>query len=165
MQRNRLIYIGLLYLSLLLTGCDSTTFQSSIPAYPVRIVIDTKVGAFVHFLPTSLGSSIVVNKEGYFMDGKYIIPTSAMDAWGYGGVVVYVSSNGYDAYDMACPYCAEKGNCHPCGINGARAVCPHCGEEYDLLSGVAVPTQGIAHEALRRLNVINSDGRLTITQR
>lgn len=119
----------------------------------------------MHFVPTALGSSVVVNKEGYFLDGIRVNSTGITDACGYGGVVVYISSNGYDAYDMACPYCAEKGNCHPCGINGARAVCPHCGEEYDLLSGVAVPTQGIAHEALRRLNVINSDGRLTITQR
>ncbi|MBQ4394049.1 MAG: hypothetical protein II825_01940 [Paludibacteraceae bacterium] len=165
MQRNRLIYIGLLCLALLLSGCEGTTFQSSVPAYPVRVIIDTKIGAFVHFVPTALGSSVVVNKEGYFLDGKRVYSAGITDAWGYGGVVVYVSSNGYDAYDMACPYCAEKGNCHPCGINGARAVCPHCGEEYDLLSGVAVPTQGIAHEALRRLNVINSDGRLTITQR
>lgn len=152
-------------LALLLAGCEGTTFQSSVPAYPVRIVIDTKVGAFVHFQTTSLGSHLVVNKEGYFMDGKYILPTGAMDAWGYGGVVIYISSNGYDAYDMACPYCAEKGSCSPCGINGAHAVCPECGEEYDLLSGVAVPTKGIAQEALRRLNVINSDGRLTVTQR
>ena len=99
------------------------------------------------------------------MDGKYILPTGATDAWGYGGVLVYISSNGYDAYDTACPACAERGRCIPCGIDGAHAVCPNCGEEYDLLSGVAVPTQGIAHEALRRLNVIQSDGRLTITQR
>lgn len=155
----------ILALALTLVACEDTTFQSSVPAYPVRVVIDTKMGAFVHFQPTSLGSHVVVKKDGYFMDGRYVLPVTTMDAWGYGGVVVYVSSNGFDAYDLACPYCASRGSCHTCSVDGARAACPVCGEEYDLLSGVAVPTKGIAHEALRRLNIINSDGRLTVTQR
>ena len=84
-------------LALTLVACEETTFQSSVPAYPVRVIIDTKIGAFVHFQPTSFGSHIVVNKEGYFMDGKFVMLVTAMDAWGYGGVVVYVSSNGFDA--------------------------------------------------------------------
>ena len=50
-------------------------------------------------------------------------------------------------------------------MDGIYAVCPECGEQYDLGSGTAVPTKGIAHETLRRLNIINSDGKLTITQR
>ena len=155
----------ILALALTLVACEETTFQSSVPAYPVRVVIDTKIGAFVHFQPTSLGSHVVVKKDGYFMDGRPVLPVTTMDAWGYGGVVVYVSSNGFDAYDLACPYCASRGYCNACSVDGARAACPVCSEEYDLLSGVAIPTKGIAHEALRRLNIINSDGRLTVTQR
>ena len=150
---------------LLLCSCEGTSFQSSVPAYPVRIVIDTRVGQFVHFQPTSMGSHVVVNKDGYFLDDKYVQPVNATDGWGYGGVVVYVSSFGYDAYDLACPYCAEHGSCHPCEVKGMHAVCPECGEEYDLISGTAAPQKGIAHEALRKLNIMNSDGRLTVTQR
>ena len=146
-------------------GCENTTFKSSVPTYPVRVTIDTRVGQFVHFQPTMLSSYVVVNREGYFLDGKYVTPVTAMDAWGYGGIVVYISTNGYTAYDLACPHCAQHGACVPCTVNSPNAVCPECGEEYDLLSGAAVPTKGIAHETLRPLNVINSDGRLTISQR
>ena len=150
---------------LLLCSCEGTTFRSSVPAYPVQVVIDTRVGAFVHFQPTSFSSHVVVNRDGYYLDGKWVANVSAMDAWGYGGVVVYVSSFGYDAYDLACPYCAEHGSCHPCEVNGINAVCPECGEEYDLSCGTAAPQKGIAHETLRKLNIMNSDGRLTVTQR
>ena len=159
-----LIILSILIFQFLFFGCENTTFRSSVPAYPVRVVIDTRVGAFVHFQPTSLGSHVVVNKDGYFLDDQWVAATSAMDAWGYGGVIVYVSSFGYNAYDLACPYCAEHGSCQACTVNGMNAVCPHCGEEYDLMSGTGVPQKGIAHEALRKLNIMNSDGRITVTQ-
>ena len=149
---------------LLLSACENTTFRSSVPAYPVHVVIDTRIGSFVHFQRTSLGSHVVVNKEGYFLDGKWVNATSAMDSWGYGGVVVFVSTVGYDAYDLACPHCAELGKCCPCDVNAMFAVCPECGEEYELLSGVAAPQKGIAHETLRPLWIVNSDGRITVSQ-
>lgn len=162
MRRNGLI----LLLSLILCGCEgTTTFRSSVPAYPVRVVIDTRLGSFVHFQPTAMGSFVVANKEGYYLNNKWAGAASAIDAFGYGGVVVFVGAFGYDAYDMACPYCAEKGKCMTCEISSAFAECPKCGELYDLQSGMAAPQKGISHEAMRKLNIINSDGRLTITQK
>ena len=148
-----------------LTACEGTTFQSSVPAYPVRVTIDTKLGEFVHFQPTSTGAYVVANKEGYFLNGKYVLPFPVTDAYGYGGVVVYVDLYGYSAYDLACPHCASQGLKQPCEVDGAFAVCPHCGEEYDLLTGTAAPQKGLINETLRRLNVMNADGKLTVTQR
>lgn len=168
MRRARQLILSLAVLSLfagLLLSCEDTTFQSSVPTYPVRLSIDTKVGPFVHFLPTAQNTYIVVNKDGYFYNGEKVLPLSAMDAYGYGGVVVYVSLNGYDAYDLACPSCAAHGIRQACEVNGIFATCPHCGEEYDLGSGYAMPQHSIAHEALRRLNIMQSDGKLTITQK
>ena len=146
------------------TGCEGTTFRSSVPAYPVRVVIDTKMGAFVHFQPEALGTYVVANRDGYFLNERWVASSSAMDAYGYGGVLVYISAFGYNAFDQACPNCAEKGTKSPCAVDGGFAVCTTCEERYDLLSGTAAPQKGIAREALRRLTIINSDGRLTITQ-
>lgn len=146
-----------------MSSCDGTTFQSSVPALPVNIIIDTR-GLFVHFIETSLNSYITVDAEGYYENGKLVKPTGAMDAWGYGGVVVYVSMAGYVAYDLACPYCAGRGRKSPCFINTPFAECPHCGEQYDLGSGYAIPQKGISKEALRKLSIMNFDGKLTITQ-
>ena len=162
---RRLGLILILCSLFLLPSCEGTSFQSSVPTYPVRVSIDTKIGEFVHFQPTATGAYVEVNREGYFLNGKYILPFPVTDACGYGGVVVYVDLFGYSAYDLACPYCASHGLKQPCTIDGAFAVCPHCGEEYDLMSGTAAPQKGIINETLRRLNVINSDGKLTITQK
>lgn len=147
-----------------LSACEDTTFRSSVPAYPVRIVIDTRVGQFVHFQPTDLNSYIVVNRNGYFFNGNYVLPFAATDTCGYGGVVVFVSMNGFIAYDLACPYCAGRQMCRPCYIDGMYAVCPECGEEYDMTSGYALPQHGISREALRKLGLVNAGGKLTISQ-
>lgn len=150
---------------LVLGGCDdNTTFRSSVPMYPVRITIDTNVGPFVHFIPTASYSHIIVNEDGYFYDGKFIQKPLGMDAWGYAGVVVYINMmGGYDAYDLCCPNCVYERQA--CKVDGPFATCPLCGEQYTLGDGTAGPNKGIAKEQLRRLNVMNSGGRLTITQR
>ena len=162
MRRFGLSFI--LFCAVCLISCEGTSFQSSVPTYPVRVSIDTKVGAFVHFQETSLGEYVVANKDGYFLNGDYVLPFPVTDACGYGGVLVYVDLFGYAAYDLACPYCASRGLKQPCEINGAFAVCPNCHEEYDVASGTAAPQKGMIKETLRRLNIINSDGKLTITQ-
>ncbi len=157
--------ISLVCVTLALGACEGTTFRSSVPVYPVRVVIDTRLGEFVHFQPSNLYSYLVVNKDGYFLNGRYIQDRVLTDAYGYGGVLAYISMNGYDAYDLACPYCASKGYKSSCEVDGFFATCPACGEQYDLASGTAVPQKGIAQETLRRLNVIVSDSKITITQR
>lgn len=163
MQRSRRLILFLAVMAL--SACEGTTFQSSVPTYPVRVVIDTRMGVFVHFLPTEFNAHVTVNRTGYWFNEQFALPVSAMDAWGYGGVVVFVGMNGYDAYDLACPYCAQRGGCHACAIDGIFAVCTECGEHYDLASGTAAPQKGLARETLRRLAIINSDGKLTVTQR
>ena len=160
MQRIRIIGI---VLAVLLTACEETTFQSSVPVYPVHVVIDTKT-LFVDFTQENTNAYITVNQEGYKENDKYLAPLKVTDAYGYGGVVAYVSMNGYVAYDLACPYCAGRGTCQPCVMNGIYAECQHCGEKYELASGYALPQNGISREALRKLKLIHSDGKITISQ-
>ena len=99
MQRSGKLITLFLILSGLLS-CEGTTFRSSVPAYPVRVIVDTRIGAFVHFQPEALGSFVVANKEGYYLDNQWVSSSSAMDAYGYGGVVVYIGAFGYNAYDF-----------------------------------------------------------------
>ena len=149
----------------LFPGCENTTFQSSVPSYPVRVNIDTKLGPCVHFQPTSTGDYIIANKDGYFYNGNYVLPFPVTDAYGYGGVLVYVDLFGYAAYDLACPNCAARGKRVPCFIDGIYAVCPECGEMYDVASGSATPQKGLARETLRPYSIILSDGKITVTQK
>ena len=151
-------------LAVLLCACEGTTYQSSVPTYPVHAVIDTRA-LFVDFVPENTNAYITINADGYCENGRFIKPTDVTDAWGYGGLLVYVSMNGYVAFDLACPYCAGRGMKKPCTMDGIFAICPHCGERYEIATGYALPQAGISREALRQYNIIQTDGRLTVTQR
>ncbi|MBO5553230.1 MAG: hypothetical protein IJ718_01980 [Paludibacteraceae bacterium] len=146
---------------LAMTGCENTTFRSSVPTYPVRLSINTQMGQFVHFKPENVYDYITVNRQGYHYH-DYTLQLSAMDAFGYAGVVVYIDGGGnYNAFDLCCTHCLKPHE--PTVVNGFYAVCPSCGEEYDLSWGIGVPTKGISRESLRKYRVVNSSGKLTIT--
>lgn len=162
MRRFGQLIIGMLCMAL--CACEGTSFQSSVPTYPVSVTIDTRSGIFVHFKPTALNTYVIADKEGYHYNGDLVYRT-VLDACGYAGVVVFIDMWGkYNAWDLACPYCAGHGKKRPCNIDGIYAICPECGEEYDLGSGTAVPQKGISREYMRRYNVNDNDGQLLIRQ-
>lgn len=144
----------------LLTGCEDTTFRSSVPYYPVNLRIDTRLAFFVHFKPTNIYSYTIVDNSGYHFNGQ-TLPRQAMgDAYGYAGVVVFVSSGGeYMAYDMCCPKCLRQNA--PIEVDGLFATCPTCGEQYNL-DVYGTPQTGISGEALRRYNTLYSGEIITI---
>jgi hypothetical protein len=147
-----------------LCGCEGTTFRSSVPRAAVNIAINTQTGAFVHFKPECSGSYLTVTEEGYFLNGQRIQGPNERDRWGYGGVLVYINAwSNYDAYDLACPDCCTRGQRVRCECTGATAVCPNCGEEYNLFDGTAFPQKG-SKEALLRLSVVPSGDVLLIRQ-
>ena len=151
-------------LCLALGACDN--FQSSVPRLPVRMIVDTNAGIYVHFVPTALCQYVILDRNGYHYIDYYEARKEGIDQYGYGGVIIYINILGnYDAYDLACSYCAEHGGCVPCEIDGIFAVCPHCGEQYDLGSGTAAPQKGISKQSLLRLALSNNGGVLKVEQR
>ena len=162
---GRIIFV-LIPLSLFLCpSCEG--FNNSVPVYPVRMTIDTREGVFVHFKKTAICSYVILNSKGYYYNGEFVKLRPQTDAYGYGGVIVYVNMlSSYDAWDLACPYCAARGRCVPCDVDGIFATCPQCGEQYDLGSGTAVPQKGIGNESLRRLPLDYDElsGKITVNQ-
>ena len=155
------LFKGLTFLLffLTLTACDThTTYRSSVPSYPVNIRINTYEGTYVHFV--HIYTYLIVDEKGYHFNGQ-TMPRKETDRFGYAGVVVYIDGFGtYSAYDMACPHCVKQDE--PVEVDGMFATCPLCGEEYDLGSGYATPQKGISNEALRRYDLIVSNGVITI---
>lgn len=147
-----LLKTGLFWCCLVLfAACDGIGSKSSIPRMPVNVTIDTRKGEFVHFTPEALNTFVTVDAGGYHYNG-HDIPLPFTGAFGCGGVLVYVNmSGGYNAYDLACPYCYAQGTLSSCIVNAPFAECPHCGEEYELGLYVAFPTKGIGKECLRAL--------------
>ena len=102
---------------LLLASCEGTTFKSSVPVYPVRVKINMDLGEFVHFRNKSQGDYIEVHPDGFYFNGKWIYPLGD-NMYGYGGVLVYVSVNGYhrfvihDGSDDICGFSANARKAH-----------------------------------------------------
>ena len=144
-----------------LTACDThTTYRSAVPSYPVKSRINTYEGTYVHCVPENSYTYMIVDKDGYHFNGQ-TMPRKETDRFGYAGVVVYIDGFGtYSAYDMACPHCVKQDT--PVEIDGMLATCPICGEEYDLGTGYKKKKKGISNEALRRYDLIVSNGVITI---
>lgn len=146
--RHILHPIGCIVITLFLCGCETAT--DPVHNYPVRFEVNTKT-VFIDFTPQNINAYITLDRDGYKENGIWKLPTTAMDAWGYGGVVLYVSMVGYVAFDLACPHCAAEGRRSPCEMDGIYAVCPHCGEEYEIASGYGFPRKGISKYAMHRI--------------
>ena len=146
--------------ALVLTACEDTTFRSSVPTRPVQLSINTAAGMYVHFVRENIGAYVVVDKDGYHFNGQ-TLPLTGTDYYGFAGVVIYVdNNNNYSAFDLCCPHCVSQ--LHPCEVDGCFAVCPQCGEQYDLSFGYGIPTKGLSREALRKYTTLYSYPRLTI---
>lgn len=140
-------------LCILLCDCENTTFTSSIPTMPVHYEINI-LGEKNYFVVDNGFQTMVIKERRYHTD-----------AIGYAGLVVWVDYNStYKAADLCCPKCLNKQ--YPVEVDGIFAICPICGELYDLSNGYATPTKGISNEALRKYQAIYdpSKGRLLITQ-
>jgi len=117
-----------------LTGCDNS-MQSDVPDYPVYIDVDIQ-NEHPGFVPACPCQSLVFTEKRY----EY-------EAIGYAGVVVWININGeYRAADLCCPHCLLRAQ--PVEVNGIEAVCPVCGELFDLTT-YGFPTKGIADQPLR----------------
>lgn len=149
-------------LSVLLCGCgEGLVYNSAVPNAPVQISINTKQAFFVHFIPDNINNYLIVNSEGYRLNGKDFLPRTYVDYYGYAGVVIYIDNDRkYSAFDLCCPHCVDRA--HPTEVDGMFAVCPVCGEQYDLSWGLGVPSRGISREALKRYNCFYSGDVLTV---
>lgn len=149
--------------ALLSVGCKNTTFRSSVPSYPIHLEINTNVGMYVHFVPTSVMTYLIADEKGIHLNGV-TQPLTVDQAYGFAGTVVYIDGfSPYSAYDLCCPHCLKRDM--PCTINGMFAICPVCGEEYDIYSGNGVPTHGIGNEPLKRYTTTYNaaTGKISVT--
>ena len=132
----------------LLAGCRNEQ-QCDVPSCPV--VFDMHIASmYPHFVPDN-GFQTLEFREKRF----------AQDLIGYAGLLVWVDMEGkYNACDLCCPNCLDVKR--PVETDGIWAVCPVCGEKYDLSYGFAVPTEGRTRQSLRRYTARYGSGVLHI---
>lgn len=155
----------LIITTILLTGCKDTNWKSSVPDFPVHIEINTRAGMFVNFVPDNVTTYLIVDDAGYHLNGINQ-PLLVTDAWGYAGTVIYIDGvHPYGAYDLCCPHCLKRDK--PCQVDGMYAICPECGEQYDIYLGNGVPSRDISKEPLKAYQATYHEGtgKLIVTQR
>lgn len=126
-------------LLLALSSCEDINWQSSVPNMPVNYTLYI-TREHPHFVVEN-GYQTMTITEKQFQE-QYL---------GYAGLLVWVGmDNAYYAADLCCPYCLKPNK--PLQVDGLYAVCPICGEEYDISYGFCNPTQGVTKEPLKRYN-------------
>jgi len=129
------------------TACRNDA-KSNVPDYPVYIDVDIQ-NEYPHFVPASPCQSLTFLKKRY-----------EHEAIGYAGVVVWINIQGeYRAADLCCPKCLLRDK--PVDVNGMDAICPTCGESFDLLN-YGFPNKGIADQPLKSYGVTYTGIKLHI---
>lgn len=141
-------FLGIFLILCFLLGCKGRQ-ECDVPSYPV--VFDMNIfSQYPHFVPGNGFQTMTFTQKRY-----------ERDLIGYAGLLVWVDMEGkYNACDLCCPHCLDRNK--PVYTDGIYAVCPECGEEYDLSYGLAVPQHGISRQALRRFSTSYRNGVLVI---
>ena len=140
-------YCLILIIGLTAVGCNDNN-DTSVPSSPVHLELNTFL-EFTGFVPTNWNSFVLVDSKGYHYN-KNVYPLKVGDYYGFAGVIIYIAMDKYTAFDAGCPHCLDKSK--PVQPDGFNAVCPTCGEAYDMTLGVGNPTRGVTSECLRRYN-------------
>ena len=134
----RLLFIAAL---ILLTACEDINRQSSVPNMPVNYTVHI-TREHPHFVVANGFQTMTVVQKQFLEDHI-----------GYAGLLIWVGmDNAYHAADLCCPNCLIKTK--PVEVDGLYAICPTCGEEYDLSYGLANPTKGLTQYPLKEYQAI-----------
>jgi nitrite reductase/ring-hydroxylating ferredoxin subunit len=139
---RRWLLIGLLLCSLL--GCENFNNQNPVPYVPVNYTLKI-TEEHPHFMIDNGYQTMTITRTKF--EREYL---------GYAGLLIWIGMDGnYHAADMCCPNCVNKTK--PVEVDGLYAVCPICGEAFDLSYGYAFPTKGITKYPLREYQAILQD--------
>ena len=132
----------------LLCSCNNS-YNNPVPSYPVNLDINI-AAEYPHFVPANIMQHMTFTK-----------PRLVTDRIGYGGVLVLTGLDAqYHAFDLSCPVEARRDI--RVYIDGMYAVCPQCGEQYEVFYGIGNPTKGISRDPMRRYTCIIGNGTLKI---
>ncbi|MDR1937223.1 MAG: (2Fe-2S)-binding protein [Tannerellaceae bacterium] len=138
-----------------INSCDKVHI-SSIPYYQVYLELDLTFED-KDLLPTSAYK--------IFTSPKNI--NQSIEKTGFGGVLVYHGLDGsgadaYYAFDMACPYEANRSVTVEVDEDHLHAVCPKCRSKYELMFGLGNPVSGPAREQLKPYQVSVSGNKIYV---
>ena len=133
-------YLLIVLLVCTVGGCENINYLNPVPQVPVNYTLNI-TQEYPHFVPAAGYQTMTITHSKF--EKEYI---------GYSGLLIWIAMDGnYYAADLCCPNCVMK---KPVEIDGLYAVCPKCGEHYDLSYGYAFPTKGFTQYPLRKYPTI-----------
>lgn len=133
------LYIGCLLC--ILVGCENINNQNPVSYVPVNYTLYI-TREHPHFMIDGGFQTMTITSTKF--EREYI---------GYAGLLIWIGMDGnYHAADLCCPNCLIKTK--PVEVDGLYAICPTCGEEYDLSYGFAIPTKGLSQYPLKKYQAI-----------
>lgn len=148
LRAHSILFAVLAGMAVVLSGCGSNN-RNPVPSYPVYLDLDI-TAQFPHFVPANGFQTMTFTTRRY--EKEYI---------GYGGVLVVSAMDGhYHAMDMCCPVCLLRDSVVQ--LDGIYAVCPICGEQYDVSYGMGLPMKGKTKWPLREYKCFTDGGHLII---
>lgn len=152
MRAHSLLFLLLILVGFVTSSCH-TVNDERIPAMPVRLTFHTQGDWIVHGVAGAGDYKIYNRVKGIPVDYPY----TALDATGYGGVMVVCDVSGeYAAVDVACPVEASPDVTVYVPKGELYAQCPKCGSTFEVFSNCGYPRTGLAAErgyALTRYHV------------
>lgn len=165
-RANAILLILSVFAALLLGACKR--YKNDVPSYPVQMEMNLLQYPYVTRLVYG-GSfqtvSITLYREYYlrhtFVNETIDVLRSEGSYVGYAGMLVWSDiNNEFHACDLCCPHCLDRDM--PVQVDGQLAICPKCGEEFNLALGYATPTKGITRQPLRPFQIRYSNHILSI---
>ncbi len=139
------------------TSCDKK-YISNIPEYPVYLELDL-----------SFEDKDLVGPQSCKIFTNSNI-NQAVEKAGFGGVIVYHGLNNsgassFYAFDLACPYEANRSTLLEVDDTKIYAVCTKCNSKFEMLNGIGNPVSGPSQTEgwyLKSYTVIESGNRIII---
>lgn len=143
------VWISILLLSALV-GCKDINNRNPVSHVPVSYTLNI-TSEYPHFITANGYQTLTITTTKF--EREYI---------GYSGLLIWIGMDGsYHAADLCCTNCLYKHK--PVEVDGLFAVCPTCGESYDLSYGFANPTKGITQFPLKKYRALYKIDYLQIT--
>lgn len=142
--------------------------KCDVPSMPVQFEINTMQYPYATYLaPGCVGQTLAITAisnntlQLQFSNETTTKPRFDGEYIGYAGLLVWIDMNGdYQACDLCCPNCLDPKV--PVEVDGLFAICPVCGERFDLSHGTAFPQEGVTKQALRHFAIRYFNHRITI---
>jgi len=162
MRNNKVFYIIIALVALLMTSACDKIDNKAVPRFVVRIDLGS-YALWNTYGVNGMGEYRIFNRDKHLPSN---FPYNVNTYTGYGGVLLMMGIDSPMAYDLSCPVESSQDVILSINPENFEAVCPKCGSCYNPLTGAGGPVRGVAINTkvgMRQYRVTPSNGGYVIS--